>query len=149
MKNTLYVFLAFLVLTSCSNNGLVELEQRIAELENENLELRKNLKTKNKKKVLESNLLGSSFKQKHRVNEESKLEFLFVYPEKFPEYDVYLVDADGIKTDLIQKNLSENKFQYSFTPIEFGVNYIRLIAVFKIGDVDWEVPAQMGIEVFE
>lgn len=137
-------------MTSCNQKEVTNLKKRVAELETLNSNLTDSMASLNYKKITNSNIIGLSSKPILKVGEKEKVKFIFNYPDKLLEYDVYTSDPNGDPDKLILENLTDNEFEYEFTPTKSGEEIIKLIAVFKIDNASNEeiyVPTNTGFKI--
>jgi hypothetical protein len=154
MKKTkiLLILLISLLLFSCNDKEIAELNNRVSELETLNLKLTDSIANVNYKKVTTSEIIGVSSKPTLTVGKKEKVKFIFNYPDELLRYDVYTSTPDGEPDKLILENLKANEFEYEFTPTKLGEERIELIAVFKINNAENEkiyVPINTGFKTSE
>lgn len=155
MNKPLNIILICFLIMSCNhgNDNDNKLKDKIAKLEKLNSKLRDSIITINYKKISNSITFGISKDSILKVGKMEKVKFIFHYPEKMIHYDVYTADSTGSPDKLIMENLTDNEFEYEFTPTKSGQELVELIAVFNIknefDDEVIEVPIIAGFATNE
>jgi hypothetical protein len=142
---TLILLLIPFVFLSCKKDETKELKNRITILENNLSELKDSISKSKKEKISHSNIIVQTSKESFKINEKTKVKFVFNYLENIPEYDVYELMEDNSRK-LILKSLSTNEFEYEYSPTKQGWNPIKLMTVFKFGNEKIEVPVLSSIK---
>ncbi|TXG36695.1 hypothetical protein [Seonamhaeicola maritimus] len=145
LTRTLILIFIPLVFLSCKKDETKELKNRITILEKNLSELKDSISKSKKDKISHSNIIVQTSKENFKVNEKTKVKFVFNYLENIPEYDVYQILNDDSRK-LIIENLSVNEFEYEYSPTKEGWNPIKLMTVFKFGNEKIEVPVFSSIK---
>lgn len=150
-KNKLeFIFLILISFLSCNEKKIARLNEQILELEVQNQKLVDSIKKSQYYKIENADIIGLTFEPSFRIGEESRVRFIFNYPEKIFPYDVYTTAADGRPDQLVFSNLTENHFDYDFIPDKAGEHQIELVTVFKMKDsvtTEYYIPTNLFVEI--
>lgn len=138
------IFIAFISF-SCKNGEIKELKNQITFLENTLSELKDSISKSKKDKIFRSNIIIQAHKESFKINEKTKVKFVFNYIENIPKYDVYEILNENNRK-LILENLTVNEFEYEYSPTKEGWNPIKLMAVFKFENEKIEIPVLSSIK---
>lgn len=150
MKKILVLLTLILVLTtSCKNQEVKKLNNRIIELEKMNLTLQDSIKNIELQRIISSELIGISEKTIISPNQNNQFTFLFSQTQNLPKYNVYRVikNDTNVTRKLIVKNLTKSRFKYNFIPKDENDSSFDLIAEFHIDDITIEIPASIDMNL--
>lgn len=136
MKTNFKSIISILIfsIASCGNGEITELKNRISKLESSNSKLADSITKLNYNKIINPDVISLTDKPILKVGKKEKIKFIFHYQEELFEYNVYTTDSTGSPDKLILENLTDNEFEFEFTPTKKGEEIIELIAVFKINN---------------
>ncbi len=147
MKQSILI-LTFILLfiTSCSDNKMRQLNEKISILEKENLLLKDSIK--NLSKIdLETRLFGIPSKEYFNLNEEGEIFFSFLKTKETIPYNIYEANENFKKGKLLYSNITKTEFIHKFTPTKSGIKKIKLIAEIRNGKYITEIPGYISVNV--
>lgn len=152
MRNTLTLaIISFsIILYSCENSRITELENSVSELTKLNSKLIDSIQTLQEKTISSFYLIENFEKENIKVNETTKIHFDFGYKNYVPEYNVYRLYGENYdERELILKNQKLSEFDFEFTPENSGEDRIQLEVAMDINGIEWIIPADLRINVID
>lgn len=145
MKKYIYLILSSLILISCNENKIDQLNSQIAELENKNSILLDSINKLNK--VNSYTLIGLPHLKNYKVGQPGKITFYIHEFKNFNDIKVFEISDDGKKSDLIKEGIKESNFEIEFTPKTINDKKVMIQAEFERNGELWKVPAYLIIDV--
>ncbi len=149
MKKITSILVFILLITiSCSDSEISKLNDKVLNLEKENLLLKDSIN--NLSKIdLETRLTGIPSKDFYNKNEEGEIFYSFQKSRETKPYNIYESNEKFEKGKLLYSNITKSEFVHKFTPTESGVKEIILIAEIRDGKYTTEIPTFISINVKE
>lgn len=150
MKKTLTftIIILSIIISSCGDDRISDLENSVAELTELNSKLRDSIQTLQEIKVSSFHLIENLDKDNFKVNETKKIHFDFGYRNYVSEYDVYRLKGKNYEErELILKNQRLSEFDFEFKPKNIEDNRIKLEVIMDINGIEWIIPADFQIKV--
>ena len=147
MKNIITFLFSFILITSCRDNRIEKLNNRIYELEVLNKRLLDSLSKNTYKRIINSTLWGISEKKNLSVNEPNKFKFVFSSLQELPEHNIYAITKKGGKKSrtLIYESYTKSQFEYDFIPKNKKDNSFEIEALFNLDSIIVEIPSVIKI----
>ena len=147
MRNITLFAIILILTTSCENHKIIELNNRINELENLNAKLTDSLNRNEYLKVISSELIGIPQKNILIPNEPNKFTFLLPSNQKFPEYNVYRITKNGNeeKRELLYESYKESRFEFNFIPKSDNDNSFELLAEFDLDSIKVQIQGRIDM----
>jgi hypothetical protein len=147
MKNIITILFAFILITSCKDNRVEKLNNRISELEILNKKLLDSLSRNTHSRLLNSVLWGIPEKKDLSANKPNNFKFIFSSLQKLPAYNVYAITKKGDKKSsvLIYENHIESQFEYNFIPKNEKDNSFEIKTLFNLDSIVVEIPGVINI----
>lgn len=149
MKNIIPLLFILILITSCENKKIEELNNKISKLEKLNKKLSDSLSKKTYNRLINSNLWGISEKNDLIINKPNKFKFVFSSIQKLPEYNIYAVTKKGNKksSTLIYEKYTASEFEYDFIPENKKDNSFEIQALFSLDSILIEIPGKITMPI--
>ena len=151
MKNITLIATILILGTSCENQKITELNNRVSELENLNTKLIDSLNRIEYLKVISSELIGIPDKNNLIPNQPNKFIFLLPTAQKFPEYNVYRITKNGNEEvrELLYENYKDSRFEFNFIPKNKDDQSFELLAEFDLDSITVQIPGMIDMTLTE
>ena len=150
MKKIINIAILLIILSSCNQNKVSDLNNQIMELKKQNKELKDSISQLELKTFYSFHIIGRTDKNSFKVNEEVMIDFDFGYKNYIKNYDVYRVKAnDENDRELVLKDQKLSKFKYSFTPKNKKDDRVNLMVEFDLDSMTIVVPAEITLNITE
>lgn len=149
MKNTLFLIIIGILLTSCENKKITELNTKILELKKQNKILSDSLSKHDYSNLINSELLGIPHNDNLVPNQENKFTFFFTQDKTLPKYNLYQIvkSGDTEKRKLILENHDKSRFDFNFIPKTKDESEFDLRAIFDLDSVTIEINAGINMNL--
>ena len=146
-KVYIIIFICLPTFFSCQNNELIELKNKLEQLENQNKKLTDSIDNIEEWNVVNSTIIGIPRERDFKVNEEAEIKFGLLRVGEFKESNIYLADMELNKIELLKENWNQAEFYYSYTPKSINDNRVNLIFEYEFEGVVYEISTQMTLSV--
>jgi len=149
MKKIYIIFFICLPFFSCQNNELIELKNKLEQLENQNKKLSDSIKNIEEWNLANSTIIGIPKERDFKVNEEAEIKFGLFRVGEFRKYNIYKADTEFNKKELLKENWNQAEFHYKYTPKSINENNVMLIFEYNFDGVKYELRADTTLSVIE
>lgn len=138
------------ILSSCNQQKISELNSEIAALKTQNKILEDSISKNELNNIYSFHILGTTKKKSLKVNEKAEINFVFGYRNHIKNYNVYRLTGDKESVrELILENQNISEFKYSHIPTDITDNRIKLLTVFDLDSIEIEIPADITLNVID
>lgn len=151
MRNSILALLIIILASSCQDQNIKALTDRINILERENVKLADSLNRSTYLKVMSTELVGIPDKNKLTPNQPNRFTFILTTRQEFPAYNVYLItreDDEEIR-ELLYENYKESRFEFNFIPKDATEKSFELLAQFDLDSITVNIPAVVDMGLIE
>ncbi|MFK7749654.1 MAG: hypothetical protein AB8B65_14755 [Kordia sp.] len=136
-------FLVVVFFTSCNDDKVHQLENKIEVLQKQVTILKDFLKINLEQKLNNTMLIGQPLHKEPKVNEKTKIRFAFSEQWTLPKYDVYEVvkKNNEVEKKLLLKQQISSHFDITFHPKTKQDTLMKLEVVFMINNRPLMIPA--------
>lgn len=145
----IFIFIGLPFLFSCQNNELIELRNKLKQLDNQNKKLTDSLENINKSNIANSTIIGIPRKRDFKVNEEAEIKFGLFRVGEFRKSNIYLADMEFNKKELLKENYNQAEFYYKYTPKSITDNRVKIIFEYEFDDEIYELQGNISLNVVE
>ncbi|WP_139856521.1 hypothetical protein [Aequorivita sinensis] len=139
-----------IIISSCENGRITDLENSVSELTELNSKLTDSIQKLQEKNISSFYLIENLDKSNFKVNETSFIHFDFGYKNYVSNYNVYrLYGKNYEERKLILKNQRLSEFDFEFKPENIDDDRIKLEVVMNINGIEWIIPADFQINVID
>jgi len=153
MKNLITIFTCLILLSSCQDDKIRELNIQISQLEDLNKKLTDSINKTDFEKITNSELIILT--NDHLIiGEENEVLGMLVEHQSIPEFNLYSLDtiahANNVKREhLLKENFSKTFFNFSFKPKSAKDSVIYVLAEFKLDTIAIQVPGVVNVKLRE
>ncbi len=144
---TLFICLPFFY--SCQNNEVIELKNKVEQLENQNKKLSDSIKNIEEWNLVNSTIIGIPKERDFKVNEEAEIKFGLFRVGEFRKCNIYKADTEFNKKELLKENWNQAEYYYRYTPKSINENNVKLIFEYDFDGVKYELQGNMTLSVIE
>ena len=134
---------------SCQNNELIELKNKVEQLENQNKKLSDSIKNLEEWNLVNSTIIGIPKQRDFKVNEEAEITFGLFRTGEFRPYNIYKADDNFQKSELLKKDWNQAEFNYKYTPQSTTEDNVKLIFEYDFDGVKYDLMGNVMLNVVE
>lgn len=143
MRTLTVLIFTLIIVTSCQNGKISQLNKRIIALEEQNAELRDSLNRNEYRKIISSGLVGMPHGKNVIANQSNMFTFFLQTQQRFPDYNIYQITRNGTeeKRTLLYENYNQSTFEFDFVPKSDKDLSFELLAEFDLDSIKVLIPS--------
>ena len=143
------IFIYLPLFYSCQNTELIDLKNKVEQLENQNKKLSDSIKNIEEWNIANSTIIGIPKERDFKVNEEAEIKFGLFRVGEFRKCNIYKADIEFNKEKLLKENWNQAEFHYKYTPKSINDNNVKLIFEYDFDGVKYELQGNMTLSVIK